>query len=265
METGSLRNQTQEAGELDRLDAVTRDWDAFIEGVKENRLGRSITREGWDRCQSLGLSPDRLAFSFLTEVQLARKREANALLINVARPFLEELSLSLGEAPHLVVLSDAEGWILELHGPAEELGGRACGFAAGASWAESAIGNNGIGTALVKGEPVFVYGVEHFANAYGGWGCLGVPINDPDGAIAGAIDVSVPVEEAHPGRLTVALAVGKSIENALASARLERTEAARREQERFQQLALDAGEFGIWRYDVLADTIRFDERARTHY
>lgn len=125
---------------------------------------------------------------------------------------MDSLSLSLTGLPHIVALSDAEGWIIDIRGTPEELGGRKSGLCLGASWDEKNIGNNGIATALATGEPVLVYGIEHFGMAYDGCACMGVPIIF-NGKIIGAIDISVPNKYAHPARLHIIIACVNSIES----------------------------------------------------
>lgn len=114
----------------------------------------------------------------------------------------------------MVALTGAEGWVIDIKSTPEELGGRKSGLCLGASWAEKNIGNNGIGTALATGEPVLVYGIEHYGMVYGGCACMGVPIIY-NGKITGALDISVHNQYAHPARLHIAIACGNSIESTL--------------------------------------------------
>lgn len=185
--------------------------------MRENPTFRELTLESWKRCQDIGIDPACIEFRFLPEEELLRKQSEHRLLIEAAQPFVEQLSLSLTGKSHVVALSDAEGWILSILGTTEQFGGRAMGFAPGASWAERDVGNNGIGTTLTKGEPMFIYGIEHYSRIYGSWACIGIPIRGKDGELVGALDVSVLTQDAHPSRLTLALASARSIEKALAA------------------------------------------------
>ena len=190
-------------------------WEEFTQAVKNQSDIRDITVQSWNRCKELGINSENLTYKILNEEELKKKREANKELIKAAKPYLEQLSLSLYGIPHMVVLADSKGWIIEIYGTPEKLGGRDAGLCLGANWREETIGNNGIGTALAGGEPVMVYGIEHYNTVYHSCGCLGVPIRGIDDSIVGAIDISVPIEHAHPGRLTLALASVASIEQTL--------------------------------------------------
>lgn len=195
---------------------IVSEWETFKQTIKSNPTFRPVTTEAWKRCRDLGLEPNKIKFKFLSDYELKNKIKGNSQLINVAKPYMEHLSLSLTGIPHIVALSDKDGWIIDCSGTAEELGGKAAGLCIGASWSEKDIGNNGIGTALSTGRPTFVYGVEHFGTVYGSCGCIGVPIKN-NGKIIGGLDVSVPIEYANPSRLYIIAACTNSIETSISN------------------------------------------------
>lgn len=193
---------------------VYSEWESFVSNVKKSPEVRPITLESWKRCNKFDLQSDRLKYKFLSEEELGIKIRENSRLIEICKPYLESLSLSLEEIPHIVVLADKEGWIIDLRGTPEELGGRDAGLCQGSNWSEKYIGNNGIGTAQKLREPVIVHGVEHFGMVYGSCSCIGVPIMNR-GEVLGALDISVPVQYAHPSRLHILTACASSIESVL--------------------------------------------------
>lgn len=195
-------------------DDLVNEWDKFIKIIKKNPTIRPVTMEAWKRCEDLGLKPDELKFKFLSDTELEQKIAANLQLIEVARPYLEHLSLSLTGIKHVVTLTDSQGWVIDIRGTTEELGGRQFGLILGASWSEKDVGNNGVGTSLAIGQPVLIYGMEHFRKAYSPLTCVGVPIR-ANGRIIGGIDVCVPNEYAHPARLNLTIACAHSIESSI--------------------------------------------------
>lgn len=190
------------------------EWNSLKNIIEKQPVFRRITVESWDRCRSLEVDPSNVKFKYLSEESLEEKLVINKKLIAAAGKYLDYLSLSLAGVPHVVALLDCEGWVIDIRGPVEDIGGREKGLCIGASWKEELIGNNGGGTSLFMKRPVFIYGVEHFADIYKPFSCLGVPIFLDD-KIAGTIDVSVLNEAAHPGRLTITMACVKSIEKEL--------------------------------------------------
>lgn len=195
---------------------VIDEWQRFIEAVNHNPSIRPVIIKAWKRCRDLGLKPENIKFLFLSDCELKQKICDNSKLIEVAKPYMDHLSLSLNGIPHMVALSDEQGWIIDYRGVPDELGGKSVGLCIGASWAEKNIGNNGIGTALTTGKPVFIYGIEHYGAVYGSCGCIGVPIRD-NCKIIGALDISVPIQYANPARLHLVAACVSSIESTLSN------------------------------------------------
>ena len=188
------------------------DWFEFIKQVNKNPQCRNVTFQAWKRCQDIGFDPNNLVFVYLEDNELKRKQEEHQMLINLALPYMENLSHSLIDIPHIVALTDSEGWVLEILGTTEAFGGRSAGMCKGVSWNEKHIGNNGIGTCLVTGEATLVYGIEHYSNEYKNAACIGVPIRY-NNEIIGAMDVSVPTVYAHPERMNLITACVNSIEH----------------------------------------------------
>jgi transcriptional regulator of acetoin/glycerol metabolism len=196
------------------------EWEKFKKAVSTNPSFRPITLQSWNKCKQNNLKPDSLDFKFLSDIDFNNKKEKNQLLICAADPYMDSMSASLIGIPHMVALSDKDGWIISNRGNPDELGGKNAGLCNGSSWAEEHIGNNGIGTALVLGQPVFIYGVEHFGMIYGSCACIGVPIFE-NKEIIGAIDISVPVEYAVPSRLHIIVACACSIEATISKNRVK--------------------------------------------
>jgi signal transduction histidine kinase len=208
-------------------------WRAFLSGGScESQQLRPVTLQSWARCRDIGIDPHQLRFRILSDEELAEKRSANARLLGAARPYMQHLSLALSDRVHCIALSDADGWIVELlEQPKDALGGAATGICVGSSWNERDIGNNGIGTALALGQPVFVHGIEHFAAQFHSAHCLGVPIRIGN-RVVGCLDVSVArPEDANPAHMTLARACVASIESTLDS--LSRLETRTERLERF--------------------------------
>ncbi len=191
------------------------EWESFIAAANNNPTFRPAIMEEWQRCRELGVSPHHSNYVSLTEKELKQKQKDNSKLIEVAKPYMEHLSLMLKGKPHMIVLADKEGWIIWVEGTPYEIGGDKICLGIGANWSEQYIGNNGIGTALSQKKPVLIYGVEHYCEPYKACACLGIPIRIQNDKIVGALDISVPVEHAHPGCLNIAQACVNSIESHL--------------------------------------------------
>lgn len=115
-------------------------------------------------------------------------------LLLAAEPVLTELERLCQDAGGSVVLTDADGTLALFRGDAVErrraeslfpiLGGR---------MSEDLVGTNSEGTALEEGEPVQVWGAEHFNEELRDAYCTSAPIRDPiRRSIRGVIGVMLP-------------------------------------------------------------------------
>jgi PAS domain S-box-containing protein len=191
--------------------------DRFLSGDPSPPGVRPVVRASWLRSREYGIDPQHLRQQHPDAARLAAARQGSRLLLRAAEPFLQIVSETLGEQPHVVALGDAEGRILRiLAGPgvsADAL--QDANLFEGASWHERDIGCNGVGTCLATESPVILIGPEHFQTSYIGWTCIGVPLRGPDGEIVGALDLSVPNEHTHAHAWGWTLSVAQGIETSL--------------------------------------------------
>jgi PAS domain S-box-containing protein len=191
--------------------------EAFLDGDPTPACVRPMVLESWHRSQAHGIDPRRLVSQPQDGVVLRRAQIRASHLLRTAAPYLDHVHETLEGRPHVVALADDEGRIVRLLWGgdlvAEDL--RRTNLFEGASWLESEIGCNGVGTALAVGEPVILIGPEHFQESYIGWTCIGVPVIDESGAVLGAFDLSLPNEEVHAHSWGWALTVVRGIEASL--------------------------------------------------
>ena len=123
--------------------------------------------------------------------ELTQRRERHGLMLEVARPLLDQLFQTVAATGCAVMLSDKDGVILESR---SQTGDRAMfdqvGLTPGGVWSESREGTNGIGTCLVEGRPVTIHRDEHFASRNIGISCMDAPVRDAAGRLVGALDIS---------------------------------------------------------------------------
>ena len=181
---------------------------------------RPVVADSWHRSRAFGVAPDRLLRQPLDRQQLLAASARSARLLDAAVALLGELHASLSEQPHLLVLADPDGLILWLRADesCKALALDESNLFEGASWHERDIGANGIGTSLATGAPVALVGAEHFADAYIGWTCIGVPLRDPQGSIIGSVDLSVPNEHVQLPTWGLMLTMARAIEQQLPGA-----------------------------------------------
>ncbi|MBV0890917.1 GAF domain-containing protein [Paracoccus sp. Z118] len=145
---------------------------------------RSALRHGLD--PAAGVRDCRL-----TGPELAARREAMGHFLTVAAKPVDELYRLVSGSGCAVLLTDADGILLDRRASAADAGvfdGWA--LAPGADWSEAAQGTNGVGTCLAEGRGVIIHRDQHFLSANTGMSCIDAPIHGPDGQIIAALDVS---------------------------------------------------------------------------
>nr|WP_066727265.1 GAF domain-containing protein [Sphingomonas pituitosa] len=125
------------------------------------------------------------------EAALTERRTLHQPLLVVAAPVLDEMFRTVGRSGCGVVLSDAEGVILEARtAPGDAEAFCRTGLVEGARWSEAEEGTNGIGTCLFEDQPVIIQRDQHFASRNIGISCMDAPVHDPEGRLVAALDVS---------------------------------------------------------------------------
>ncbi|GGJ06911.1 transcriptional regulator [Saccharopolyspora subtropica] len=192
--------------------------EAVLAGQRPPAVARRLIVESWERVRRQGVDPDRGADCRPAPPgEVEHRRVRCGITGRALRELRAGLVPAAESAGHIVVIVDADGRVLWREG-SPELFRRAdrLGFVEGASWRETEVGTNAIGTALVEGVPVQVHSCEHYVRSHHTWTCAAAPVHDPrDGRLLGAVDVSGPAEAVHPTTLALVRAVA-----GLAEARL---------------------------------------------
>ncbi|GAA0537448.1 transcriptional regulator [Saccharopolyspora subtropica] len=190
--------------------------EAALAGRRPGTAPRRVIEESWWRARDHGVDPDRGAAAPSLGPDEVEHRRATCGLTESALATLRRGLVGIADkAAHIMVITDADGRVLWREGSrtvrrqADRLG-----FAEGATWAESVVGTNAIGTALVARRPLQVYSTEHYVQTHHPWTCSAAPIRDVrTGWVLGAVDVSGPAATAHPSTLALVDAVARLAES----------------------------------------------------
>ncbi|WP_233141387.1 sigma-54-dependent Fis family transcriptional regulator [Haematobacter missouriensis] len=203
--------------------ATMRAWEDFL---TFRDLGRSQTSgvrreilESWSRSLASGIDATaELAPLDEAEDLIEEARGKNTdLRVAAQRPFAK-IGPLLAEADALLILTDAEGLVLEQIGDLRtHEAARSIHLVRGGRWNEAAIGTNGIGTAIRSGRPTVVHASEHFCQGIKTWTCAAAPVHDPvDQRLLGVVDLSGPPGIFRPHNVAMIAAVAREIEAGLA-------------------------------------------------
>lgn len=173
--------------------------------------------QSWQRCLSNGLLPsERLGFDAVSSAALRRSKESNYTLRSAARPSLEQLGLAIAQTRYFVILTNAQGVVVDTSGAIDRSDRRAEVIArVGVDLSESAVGTTAIGSTLIEQRSTWLHRGEHFYQDAGCYSCAGAPITGPDGQCAGMVDVTGIDAEERPALMHLVATSARAIENAL--------------------------------------------------
>ena len=160
----------------------------FLESGRAGAAGvPDVLAASWERSQAAGVDIAH------PHTDYDQEYDTGSLLMRCARPVLEQLGSDTAELPLVIALTDHRARLMQRIDSSSAVGRLLdrVDFAPGFSYAESAMGTNGVGTVLEAGQPVSVVGPEHFTENLQAFACTGAPILDPvTGRVGGVLDIS---------------------------------------------------------------------------
>ncbi|WP_053660200.1 SpoIIE family protein phosphatase [Streptomyces sp. MMG1121] len=186
----------------------------FLEGGPVEAGVRSAISDSWQRCRSLGLSPDGSDLPFREDF------DTDARIVGAAVPVLDRLQYRFAGSQLNIAVADASGTVLLRRFGEASLARSlpAIQSVPGFVFAEQFAGTNGIGLALAERQLIRVYGAEHFAERSQSSACRALPVRDPlSGRIEGVLCFGYPRSFDDPALATVIRKAAHAIERRLLS------------------------------------------------
>jgi sigma-54 dependent transcriptional regulator, acetoin dehydrogenase operon transcriptional activator AcoR len=172
---------------VQRLESVSRStnkaavygaWERFVHGEDDVRGVRPEVAISWHRCRDQYRVDPYLSGAPVAVAQVAHPLEHDVVFAELgfrAAAMVHEVAKFGG----IVIVADATGRILAEWGDKDTRSIAAgAGLAPWFCWSESAVGTNGMGTALGTQHPVVIRREEHWCQAFHDWTCAGVAVRD---------------------------------------------------------------------------------------
>jgi len=179
---------------------------------------RNMVEKSQKHCEEIGLSRD-MVFSrkIIDGSELKDELDKSRDLVLAAIPFIDQLYKFVKGSDFFIILTDANGCILNIVGD-EKILNDAFSFKMipGAYMDDDNIGTNAMGIVINECIPVQILGDDHFINAYHKWTCSAAPIMDPGGKLIGVINLTGYTQGVHPHTLGMVVAAAFSIEHIIA-------------------------------------------------
>nr|AAZ78234.1 putative regulatory protein [Mycolicibacterium austroafricanum] len=191
-------------------------YEATMAGGQAPARPRRVIWDSWQRLMARGLRPDRRPPPVMESdtVEVLRSESGLASVVGELTRGLAPLT-STGDS--IVAVADAECAVLWRSGSPRVLANAdRLGFVEGAQWAETTVGTNALGTALVSQRAVQTFSAEHYNRSQHPWTCAGAPIRSPrTGRVIGVVDVTGPAATVHPVTVALIDAVARLAESEL--------------------------------------------------
>ncbi|MEU3890431.1 SpoIIE family protein phosphatase [Streptomyces sp. NPDC029041] len=161
----------------------------FLQGEPVEAGVRTSILNSWQRCRSLGLSPDTLDLPYREDF------DASGRIVRAAVPVLDRLQSTFAGSQVNISVADVNGTVLlrRFGDPSMARSLPAIQVVPGFVFAEQVAGTNGIGLALAERQLIRVYGAEHFAQRSQQNACVAMPVRDPlSGRIEGVLCLGYP-------------------------------------------------------------------------
>lgn len=173
--------------------------------------------QSWQRCLSQGLHPDhRVGFDAVSAQAMRQAAEANRVLVQAARPILEQIGRAIADTRYFAILTNHEGVVVDVDGPIDHSDRRASVITRiGVDLSERSVGTTAIGAALRELQPVWLHRGEHFFNDTAVYSCAGAPLFGPDGHCVGMLDLTGVEAVERPELRHLVAHFARHIENAL--------------------------------------------------
>ncbi|MDR2162830.1 MAG: sigma 54-interacting transcriptional regulator [Clostridiales Family XIII bacterium] len=173
--------------------------------------------ESWRRSKNLKISPFEVVNTILDDSDLKKMLADNEVLVRTAHSYLENLYKFVSGSDFVIALTERAGYVLDIVGLQGMIGERAkkSALVIGCSRSEAYAGTCGIGVCLALGEPIQIWGAEHYIKPHHNYVCSAAPIRNEDGYIIACIDVIGPVDNVTVHTLAMTCAAADGIEKEL--------------------------------------------------
>ena len=199
-------------------DPIKKPWENIVlKGLASDQKVRPEIAESWKQCLDIGLDPHSSnSPPILTGNKLSKLLRLNRELIEISKPVMGMIEISVRSTGFIVTLSDHVGYVLEVYGDREiRKMAEQNHYVPGCLRSVEHAGTNAIGLCLDVKKPIQLTGAEHFKVHHHPWTCSSAPIQDSQGNIVGTITLSGRSIGRHQHTLALVTAAAETIDSQL--------------------------------------------------
>ncbi len=171
----------------------------------------------WHQSKEIGLDPySNDPPQRISENKLKRLFSINKTLIEIAKPVMQMIEISVRDTGFVTTLAEKSGYVLLVVGESDiiEMSNRNY-YVPGCRRDCKHAGTNAIGLCLQENKPIQLTGYEHYRVKHHDWTCSSAPIIDNRGDILGVITLSGRSKRRHQHTLALVTAAAEAIETQL--------------------------------------------------
>lgn len=218
MKSTPLKKEPRAAEQPASEDPTRETWEkVVVHGEAPDREVRPEIFRSWLRCREIGLDPFKdVSPASVPGSELDRLLRLNRELIELSKPMLDMIEISVRDTGFIVTLAEKSGCVLLVSGDKEILEMALQNYyQPGCLRSVERAGTNAIGLCLSEGRPIQITGAEHYNARHHPWTCSSAPIRDGQGDIIGAITLSGRSKGRHKHTLALVTAAAETIESQL--------------------------------------------------
>ena len=155
-------------------DPIKKPWENIVlKGLASDQKVRPEIAESWKQCLDIGLDPHSSnSPPILTGNKLSKLLRLNRELIEISKPVMGMIEISVRSTGFIVTLSDHVGYVLEVYGDREiRKMAEQNHYVPGCLRSVEHAGTNAIGLCLDVKKPIQLTGAEHFKVHHHPWTC----------------------------------------------------------------------------------------------
>lgn len=200
---------------------LNRKWEEYISQdspmLRKDPEIRNFIYESWKRSKAYHISPFEVKDKRLSGRDLEKALGRSRKLIQIAHSYLNHLYSYVKGTNFVLALTNEYGYVLDMIGDDHLIQTRTkkSGLTIGCCRSEKYAGTNGIGTCLVVGKPIQIWGKEHYIKPHHDYICSAAPIRNEQGQIIGCLDAIGPIGLPHNHTLAMVSASADGIEKEL--------------------------------------------------
>lgn len=196
---------------MNKRQIVSKAWhDFFVLGNDEITGVNDIIKESWRRSRINKIDYENQYIAREDEERRKSLIEKNYFLIDIARPYMDDLYGIISDTNYMITILEREGYVIDtLVNPAiiRKTDLRLVNYR------EDRIGTNAMGTCLYLNKPVLTFGEEHCYKNLHRFTTSAAPIHDAEGELIGCIGITGFADNVSTHTLGMAIATAYAIEN----------------------------------------------------